>query len=327
MIDFQSFRLLAEDPKKLAYRPIDEGENWYDDNAENRHKVCVALQFDRRAEDLELVRFLFEQEVLRAENDPSQGGGDDLELCAYLLALAKDPKDLPLFLRAKQANFDTECGFSGECLFYCGVEQTKKLLKESELLERYDFSQSDVDSWFEHRHAYFPDDWEAVSLLGRCDVLHELGLTDEAKACLQTWESSLEPTKRKLTAVRMRWKLLGEFRRAAAVLERILELDLEPRERLSELGQLVEMLTSAGDFAGASSALEPYLELLLREESWFRYGFGRLAVERCFVLATKPFPGAAAVFARGQELFELLTVKPLLLLESRASAASAVGKI
>ena len=52
----------------------------YDLNANQRYSVMIELQYDWRLEDHDLVRYLFEQEVIAREEDSFQGIGEVLEL-------------------------------------------------------------------------------------------------------------------------------------------------------------------------------------------------------------------------------------------------------
>jgi len=103
------------DASYVAQSTKERGE--HDANERERYSILLALQYDHNASDEELIRYLFRQEIIAREKDSFQGIGEALWLGAYLLATYRNVKDIPLFCRAKFANFDTDCGFDREFMF------------------------------------------------------------------------------------------------------------------------------------------------------------------------------------------------------------------
>src|SRR5438128_372196 len=68
-----------------------------DANSVRRYGALVCLQYDRRDEDHDLIRYLFEQEVLARRDDPFQGETPTLNLGAFLLARFRRSEDVPVF--------------------------------------------------------------------------------------------------------------------------------------------------------------------------------------------------------------------------------------
>jgi hypothetical protein len=82
-----------------------------DRHERGRLQLAWALQYDARPEDGELLRHALEQEIAWREVSPFQGVGETLEILAWLVARERRVADVWLLARAKQANFDTSCGF------------------------------------------------------------------------------------------------------------------------------------------------------------------------------------------------------------------------
>jgi hypothetical protein len=80
--------------------------------------------------DESLLVFLFRQEVDMHTEPTIQGLYPSLSLNAYLLSIFGDPKNLPLFIAAKTANFDTHCGFDREFLVCLNLQITYKQVKK-----------------------------------------------------------------------------------------------------------------------------------------------------------------------------------------------------
>jgi hypothetical protein len=172
----------------LQVHPLeDDDRGIYDRNERTRNQVLLALQYDCRSSDVDFIRFLFEQEIAAREQDSFQGIGS-LELAAYLLARFKDAKDIPLFARAKFANFDTGCGFSLEYIFVACREQTGEYLMahHPDLIVEVKEYLGDLnipeyfDDWWEHLAANYPDSEEKESLLALYDRSLALDLPEKA---------------------------------------------------------------------------------------------------------------------------------------------------
>lgn len=109
-----------------------EDEDICDSNQQKRSYLIIALLFNPLPTDEALLRELFLQEIMRAENDAFQGLGDAMIRAATLLARFKNPENVWLFTRAKQANFDTSCGFDYEFLVSAGINETYNFVDSSQ---------------------------------------------------------------------------------------------------------------------------------------------------------------------------------------------------
>lgn len=141
MIDLNSYRVDQKKWVNASYKAAkSEDRGTYDSNEKLRYSILLSLQYDLKDNDEELVRFLFEQEVVARENDSFQGIGNALWLGAFLLSKYRKVEDIPLFYRAKFANFDTSCGFDREFIYLALRNKTEDyvLTKFPEIHEETD---------------------------------------------------------------------------------------------------------------------------------------------------------------------------------------------
>ncbi len=90
---------------------VADGRGTHDANQQERARVAYVLHLDP-SDDLDLVRFLLDQEIAARCADSFQGAGDVLTMLSLrLLELSDgDPDDIWRFWSAKCANFDTLAG-------------------------------------------------------------------------------------------------------------------------------------------------------------------------------------------------------------------------
>jgi hypothetical protein len=117
--------------QQFSFQPKRNLEGYVRDvNALKRYQLLIAIQHDLRKGDESLLVFLFRQEVDMHTEATIQGLSPSLSLNAYLLSIFGDPKNLPLFIAAKTANFDTHCGFDREFLVCLNLQITYKQVKK-----------------------------------------------------------------------------------------------------------------------------------------------------------------------------------------------------
>ena len=109
--DVEKFR--SGDKKDYLYKKIkDKTYGNTDGNYTNRTRLCYGLIYNSFDYDIEnIVRELFETEVVSREKESFQGIGVNLEILTVLLKRYEKPTDRKLFERAKNANFDCYCGY------------------------------------------------------------------------------------------------------------------------------------------------------------------------------------------------------------------------
>jgi hypothetical protein len=320
---------------ELRYeRATDTGGYDCDANEVPRAKVLWALQYDRRADDLPLLRFLAEQEALCRRNAPFQGIGDQAELAGFLLAEHRRVEDVWRQYALKRANFDTWCGYDREHVFAAGVRVTLDHVRASEHPERdellqffgeTDLDDEDVREWAERRANWFPADpaeEDRLTWVWRAKLVGEKEL---ARAELDLW--ALDRPRDAATLNRLRHELveLGAFADAALVHRESLPFAEDDRDRASGWQILAGLERQAGDHPAAWEALRACGQALEGVEGWRETGLGRQYVEELFLLA------AAAGGELGREVFAEADRRgrevprlPLVVLKAAAEAAGDV---
>lgn len=97
----------------LAFRAArtDEGRV-LDRNRKARFKVLWALQYDRHDRDLQLLRFLLQQQINYYREAVPWGVSPDLTLAGFLVSERCQVQDVWLHWEAKNISFDTALGYS-----------------------------------------------------------------------------------------------------------------------------------------------------------------------------------------------------------------------
>ena len=197
---------------ECAYRPgHDAAGEQIDLGAKPRAAALVGLSYDLRDDDIELCRYLLEQEVLDAEGSDLQGFDDSLRRACFLVARAKDPQDIWMLCRAKLANYDTFCGLDREYLYAAGLTRIVDYVKASahpdrarvleELLDKDGapwFTDEELASWWQFVTGYFPADPNDDTPLSVAQTALYFGTPAEALPWLEKWAAGpREPRERK----------------------------------------------------------------------------------------------------------------------------------
>jgi hypothetical protein len=301
----------------------EQNADGHDANEVPRAKVLWALQYDRRPEDLALIRFLAEQEALCRANAPFQGLGDQAELAGFLLAEHRRPEDVWRQHAIKRANFDTWCGYDVEHLFAAGVRATIDHVRASDhpdrdevlqlLLDRQ-VDEEDVEEWAEGRREWFPRDPADEDPLTWVERAKLAGEPELARAELDRWAAA-NPWGHATLCHQL--AELGAFAEAARVQRESVALADGDRDRAAAWRNLARLERQAGDHLAAWEAL--------RECRALGVDLGRDYVEELFLLAREADRELAAeVFAEGNRQAEGLGL-PLVVLQAAVEAASSAG--
>lgn len=329
--DFHKLSTDFEDRNELCFWPEVSGESWRDVHLSHRARVILGLQYARGNPEIDFLRFLFEQEILRASHDPFQGLSEELEVVAWLLSEFGRPADVHLFLRAKFANFDCHCGFDPTYVVSSGLETLMLYLEESEIdpkirtdlqafLAERDFTDELIEEWRSRTKARFDVPWEEETLSYRYRRLLRAGLIEEADELLGLWESQVTEAKRPLAELRYAHTERNHHDKSAALSRRILKCDLSISEQVAEWGHLTESLTLAGRYDEALRAAKTYSEALGRLKNWWKLGYGRDAARRAYLLACQDFPHSDQALALADKLEAKLTLKPPVVVELMVTA-------
>lgn len=278
----------------LAYQAARSDERGsHDANEKQRYAVLIQLQYDWRQADRELIRFLFEQEVIARENDSFQGIGEALCLGAFLLAKYRAQDDIPLFCRARHANFDTACGFDIEFVFWPLKKDTETWLAQNhpeslKLLESVSFEsnlEETIDQWWRDQVARYPDcedKEEPLVLYERYLYCDEIG---KARVYLDIWAAREPESERKTSYLRYAYLETYQFDKAISLIEGELQALDGGWDKACAYRDLLAIYTVAGAPAGALTCVEGIATEFRLFEDWKQAGLGHIAVRSVFEYA------------------------------------------
>ncbi|NOK60906.1 MAG: hypothetical protein GFH27_549289n112 [Chloroflexi bacterium AL-W] len=299
---------------EIAFRPARNDERGdYDANEHTRLKAILELQYDLKDADLELVRFLFSQEIVARRHDSFQECGEALSLGAYLLARFRDPVDIPLFVQAKFANFDTFCGFSSEYIFAALREQTEPYLEANfpEILQQLKENDRSLtvpehlDEWWQALAKAYPESEKHESLLSLYERSLMLDEPEKALHYLETWIAQEPESESKLQTMRYSYRQLGKFEQAAATTRSLLDLKKTLWDQTSLSHDLMELYCQAELFDEAIAMARHLDTLLSSSDEWIGYGLGRMTIHNVckLALAHPDLPAAQEAFALADHWF------------------------
>lgn len=281
--------------QELEYRCAKDSEDLdHDVNEVRRAMVLWALQYDRRPEDLPLLRFLAEQEALCRRNAPLQGLGEQAELAGFLLAEHRQAEDVWRQYAIKRANFDTSCGYDREYVVAAGVRATLELVRASDHPERdevlqflseTDLDDDDLREWAAGKREWFPEDPADEDALTWVERAKLAGEQELARAELDLWALDRPRDARTLNQLRYELASLGAFAEAAQAQRESLEFAETDWDRAFGWRNLAELERQAGHHREAWDALRECRKALENVDRWRTVGLGRHYVEELFLLA------------------------------------------
>ncbi|MFJ5985082.1 hypothetical protein [Lentzea sp. NPDC092896] len=330
--DLARMRESAAAWQELRYESTGNGD---DANEVARAKVLWALQYDRRPDDLPLLRFLAEQEALCRSNAPFQGIGEEAQLAGFLLAAHGQVEDVWRQHAIKRANFDTWCGYDQEHVFAAGAEATVAYVRASDhpdrdevlefLLDR-DVDDEDVRAWLESRHEWFPKDPGDEDPLTWVERAKLAGERELARAELDRWALGRSRDISTLNQLRYELADLGEFAEAARTQREALPFADSDWDRAVGWCVLARLERQAGDHHAAWDALRECGAALGAVEDWREVGLGRDFVHELYLLAGVAEAGLAReVFAEAGRQARDVPGLPPVVLDAVAEAEKRCG--
>ena len=325
---------------QIRYEPVtDAGGELADRNAVRRAGVLWALQYDRRPEDLPLLRLLVEQEARCRRDAPFQGLGDAAELAGHLLSEHRDVSDVWLHWEMKRANFDTWCGYDREHLLAAGVADTIAFVRDADHPDRADVlaalvdergeprvTEAELDEWFAGKRERFPEDPAQEDPLTWIDRARLAGDREQARRMLDRWASERAGDPSTKSLLRHLLEELGDFAAAAWAQRDLLSVTVKPFDKAGAWLKLAELEREAGDHDAAWQALRECRNTLVHVSDWQEYGLGRSYIEELFRLAAVAAePLARSVFAEAVQVAPTVPRLPLVAFQAAAGAAERVG--
>lgn len=332
MINLDFYRDGKENWKELSYSEAhSEDRGSYDRNEKSRYAALIELQYNFKKGDEQLIRFLFEQEIVARENDSFQGIGDALWLGAYLLAKFRKPEDIPLFHRAKFANFDTGCGFDREFI-YCALREETEDYVFKNYPEIYEdikdcFSFLDMDAWWSHTSKRFPDSETEESLLELYQRNIYFENYDQAKSYLEQWKQREPESKQKENTLKYAYTELGEYAKAVEILKREIGEKETNWDRASYFRDLLSLYTKMKEPKEGLDVIKSINKEFKRFNDWRDVGLGRMAIHEAFeyALATEDLEIAKQSFKIAHSWFKKMKSIAYVGLEAGWKAAERCG--
>ena len=180
----------------LSFRGQDTGEGHVrDHNQAARFGVLSALQYDRRRQDLPLLRFLLSEETAFYRQG-AWGMGSDLTLAGFLVAEHRQVEDLWLHWTAKNISFDTALGYHLYHLLTGGVAAAIETVRASSHPDRDRIlgkitagchTDAVVDEWLDQQRALFPVDPADEDLQSWADHAARLGDREASRLFITEW--------------------------------------------------------------------------------------------------------------------------------------------
>jgi hypothetical protein len=282
----------------------------FDRNRAARFGVLWAAQYDRRPEDLPMLRFLLEQEIVRYREAAPFGLAPDLELAGLLVAEHRQLQDVWLHWQAKDINFDTALGYRTFYLLTAGVTATiaaiqasdhparDRILRETTEARNRDgtprFTDAAVDAWLAGQRVRFPDDPDAESLRTWANHAARLGDGEASRRFILQWADTQTRTEQTLNSLQFHLAGLGFLDEAIQVQTEAIAISSPGSGKASKLLALVKLHRHAGNFAGARQALRDCGEVMPTDRFWKEAGLWRYFVKEHFLLVpTAPDPDTA----------------------------------
>ncbi|MEU7587345.1 hypothetical protein AB0A95_13700 [Micromonospora sp. NPDC049230] len=257
---------------QLAFVPESTGDGQLvDRNRAARFGVLWAAQYDRRPDDLPLLRFLLDQETRRYRETAPLGLGRGLELAGLLVAEHRQRADVWLHWQAKQVTFDTALGYRTHHLLTAGVAATvaavrasahpdrDRIVHEITAARNHDgtphFTDDAVDDWLAAQRTRFPDHPDEETPRDWADHAALLGDREAARRFLLHWAATEPRTGQTLNSLQFGLAHLGFLDEAIDVQAEAVAVSGAGFGKASALLTLIRLHRTAGHFAEARQAL------------------------------------------------------------------------
>lgn len=272
----------------------DEGRT-IDRNRAARMRVLQALQYDRRPQDLQLLRFILQQETAFYQEIVPWGLAPDLTLAGFLLAEHRQVEDLWLHWTAKNISFDTALGYhlyhlltgctaaAAEAVRASAHPDRDRILDDITADRHTDAA---VEEWLDGQRARFPADPAEESLKSWSHLAASLGEPETSRLFLTEWAAGEPRTESTLNTLQYYLAELGYLTEAVAVQREVVAIceASYPAGRASNLLTLARLQRRADDASSAWSTLEEAHHDMPPDKQGLRAGLWRHFVRDCFLL-------------------------------------------
>jgi hypothetical protein len=290
----------------LAYLP---GQNAVgrpvDRNRAARFRVLWALQYDRRPQDLALLRFLLQEQIAYYRQAVRAGLAPDLPLAGFLVAEHRQAEDVWLHWQANSINFDTALGYHLFHLLTPGVAAVVATVRASShpdrdrilrVIDPARHTDAAVEEWLTQQRDRFPASPERESLKTWAYHAARIGEGEASRLFMLGWADGQPRTWSTLNTLQFHLAGLGYLQEAVGVQKEAVAVSAtEPwNAETSSWLTLAELERQAGNFAGAQHALGETEKTMPADKSGSDQGLWRHYVKECFLLVpTAPDEAAA----------------------------------
>lgn len=267
-----------------------------DRNEPARYRVLLALQYDRRPQDLPLLRFLLRQQTVFYQKVVPWGLASDLLRAGFMVAEHRQVEDLWLHWTAKSISFDTALGYHLYHLLTGGVAAAVEEVRASAHPDRDRIlddiasdrhTEASVEEWLDEQRAQFPADPAEETLETWAHRAAGLGERETSRLFMTEWAAGEPRTASTLNTLQFHLAQLGYPAEAVAVQREAVAISDAswPGERAFSLLTLAQLQRQAGDTSGAWTTLEEIQDVMPPDKQGLRQGLWRHFVKECFLLA------------------------------------------
>ncbi|HEY8400981.1 MAG TPA: hypothetical protein VIK89_06950 [Cytophagaceae bacterium] len=188
----------------LYNESTDKEGKLFDVNAVKRYRLLVALQYDLQSKDEQLIKELLAAEI-QMHRKAFHDMAPSLSLNAYLLSQFRKPEYALLFLKAKQANYETNCSLDFQYLVSAGIKNTYEFLEGMDSPEIENFysymgdtaetcflSEVELEEWRREQKDYFSKKYSGNSFKAEIQLALELDDKEVAVEKVNEWQNFQE---------------------------------------------------------------------------------------------------------------------------------------
>lgn len=273
---------------QFSYLPMKDADGIdFDKHWISRYALIIALQYNWTSSDEELLRFIVKNEVLM--HGKLSGLYDSLHRSSYLLAKFKNPANVFLFFEAKEANFDTHCGYHIEYVFSAGIRETIDYVKASDSSQKYlildrvegevvdgYLDETKVQQWFEENSWAYPTALEKESRQTMIDRAIIFGDVESGRKLINEWYRELDSD---LYNLSQDAKKLGEYEIAIKAQKKIKQSYTSSRDLISNSQEIAELYRLGGLLEKAWQELKGCKLDLEKYDGWKSSGLGRFVIQ------------------------------------------------
>lgn len=266
-----------------------------DRNRAARFAVLWALQYDRRPQDLPLLRFLLQQQTTYYREAVPLGMAPDLALAGFMVAEHRRVEDLWLHWDAKNISFDTALGYHLYHLLTAGIAAATETVRASSHPDRDRIlgdiasarpTDAAVKEWLDQQRTRFPSDPAAEGLKSWAHHAARLGEREASRLFMTEWAAGEPRTGDTLNTLQFHLAQLGYLAEAVEVQKEAVTISDSSWSgaRVSKLLTLARLQRRTDDYAGAQQTLQEAQRSLPPDKHGFDQGIWRHFVKECFLL-------------------------------------------